>query len=419
MKLLLIFPSDKQEKYLPFCASLSLLSVAALTPDNWDIELVDERLNPFDCRTDADLVGITCMTTHAPRAYAIADELRVLGKSVVLGGMHPSAMPEEASQHADALVIGEAEGCWQRLLIDFLEGKLQKIYQSNGYVSLDAIPCPRHDLVRLQDYLVGATQTSRGCPFKCTFCAVTKFFGHKYRVKSVEQAIAEIQSLNDEQMIFFVDDNIVGNPSYAKELFKELSLLRRQWSSQASITMANDSSLLRLMADSGCKFLTIGMESVSQDTLKKMGKGFNKAGSFTESIRKIQDAGIGAVGQFIFGFDDDDKDVFERTVEAGFKMDLTTSGFSILTPLLGTVLYEQYKSDGRMIEQDWAKYDGRHVTFTHPHLSADELLEGLRWAYKQVLSKFPHFMQYQLISYYGLSHLLTVDSDLSIESLGR
>jgi len=365
---------------------LSLLAVAALTPPEWEIELVDEAVAPVNLDTDADLVGITATTARAPRAYDLADAFRSRGKPVVLGGIHPTALPLEAAQHADAVVVGEAEGTWPKLLADFQEGRLAKIYRHDGLPSLENVPWPRRDLLARKAYYCSATlQTTRGCPFACSFCSVTNFFGRTYRTRPVDDVIAEVEAM-PERFLIFVDDNIMGQPAYAKRLFHALIPLRKRWFSQASLTMLKDDNLVRLAAKSGCRGLFVGMESLSPLNLKKMGKTFNPVKRYRECVRKLHDVGIGIIASFIFGLDDDDPSVFERTVEFVQKTKLDAAQFAILTPFPGTTLHRQLEEEGRIIERDWSKYDGAHVTFRPRQLSVDALREGLDWAYRQVYS---------------------------------
>lgn len=390
MKIELISPGWKEPslwsiptfRYPP----LSLPTLASLTPEDFQISITDENVSPIDFEKDIDLAALTVMTPLAPRAYEIADRLRSKGTRVVLGGMHPSLLPEEAIQHADAVVIGEAEGLWQNLLQDLKQGKLQKFYKCASYPALENLPIPRRDLLPKKGYfMINTVQVTRGCPFSCDFCTVTKFFGNKHRFRPVEDIVAEIKSLKGKQ-IFFVDDNIVGNAAYAKKLFRALIPLKIQWMSQGSINMAADEELLRLCAKSGCVGMIIGFESVSQESLNSAGKHVNKVKDFKDSIKKLHAFGIGVDGVFVFGFDHDTKDIFKKTADFVIENNLDACQFSILTPLPGTKLYERLESEGRIIDRDWSKYDVASVVFQPKHMSPEELLEGYYWVYKQVYS---------------------------------
>lgn len=391
MKLLLVSPlahkADDGSKLRPLFPPLGLMAVAALTPPEWDVELVDEGVTSVDLDADADLVGITTTTARAPRAYELAREFRARGRTVVLGGIHASALPEEAAQYADAVVVGEAEATWHTLLDDFKRGDLKRIYRSDTLPSLENLPWPRRDLINKKDYYVSdaVVQTTRGCPFDCYFCSVTTFFGRTYRTRPIDDVVRELESLSSKD-VFFVDDNIMGHPSHARRLFERLAPLGKRWIGQGSLTMLKDEGLVRLAAKSGCRGLFIGMETLSPANLKKIGKTINIAERYGEAVRKLHDLGISIIGSFMFGLDEDRPGVFERTVEFIQKVKLDVAHFSILTPFPGTKLFKQMEAEGRIIERDWSKYDGTHVTFRPRYLSVDALQEGLRWAYSQVYS---------------------------------
>lgn len=272
MKLLLILPKSERGYWGKVSKSgkagfvrLSLPTIAALTPKDWEIEILDARVKPVDYNAKVDIVGITGLTSEMPSAYEIADNFRKRGVKVVMGGIHVSAIPNEALHHADAVVIGEAELVWEKLLDDFKRGKLKSKYQANNLCSMKNMVVPRRGLLDRSMYVSGfnTLQATRGCPFKCDYCAVTAFFGNEFRTRPVDDVIEEIKGF-DTREFFFMDDNIVGRPKYAKELFLKLIPLNRTWGSQASITMAKDLELLKLYAESGGKYAFIGFESLSQ-----------------------------------------------------------------------------------------------------------------------------------------------------------
>lgn len=392
MKTLLIAPAwrspfrEATRKRKALFPPLALPLLAALTPEGVHVSLVDEAVERVDLDAEVDLVGISAMTAQAPRAYEIADAFRSRGVKVVLGGMHPSARPEEAGEHADAVVVGEAEAAWPRLLEDASRGRLQPVYNGDSRPDLAEVPVPRRSLLKQDAYVTtGLVQASRGCPFACSFCAVSDFFGRSYRFRPVERVIAEVAALRD-RIVIFVDDNIMVAPAYAKRLFERLADLGKIWFSQASLTMLKDEDLLRLASRSGCKGLLVGLESLSQAALQRWGKTFNVAASYRKAIARLHDVGIGVVGSFMFGADEDEADVFERTVEFVERSHLDAAQFSILTPLPGTRLYEEMERDGRLIERDWAKYNGGHVVFRPRRMSVESLEEGFHWALGQVYS---------------------------------
>jgi radical SAM superfamily enzyme YgiQ (UPF0313 family)/anti-anti-sigma regulatory factor len=365
---------------------LSLPTIAALTPEDVEVRITDENVMSIDYDEDPDLVGLTAMTMHAPKAYSIADRFRVKGIPVVMGGIHASMMPQEAKEHADAVVIGEAEEIWPKLVDDFRNGKMKPIYRSPSSPSLQGLPRARTDLLKKEAYdKVTCVQTTRGCPFNCDYCSVSQFFGHRLRCRPVAEVVEEVRSL-EETFVVFVDDNIVGDPSYAKDLFKELIPLKIRWGSQASITIAKDPELLRLASESGCYSLFVGIESLSTDNLRSMNKRINKVEDYEEAIKRIRDSGIMVIGSFIFGMDHDDPGVFERTVRFCEKNRIEVPVFFVLTPVPGTRLFQRLKADDRILTEDWSKYDGATVVMKPRLLSVETLQNGFNWACRETYS---------------------------------
>lgn len=389
MKLKLIAPARQEairgsQMGRSLAPPLNLAIVASLTPPHWEVSLADENIDPIDFEERVDMVGITAVTNTAPRAYEIADTFRAKGTTVVLGGIHPSLLPEEAGQHAEAVVMGEAEGTWPTLVQDLENGRLQKTYHNRERPSLAGFPWPRRDLFAKKGYILRSTiPTTRGCPFACTFCTVTSFFGKTYRFRPLDEVLLEIRSFDNNKLIFFVDDNIMGNPQRAKELFRRLIPYNIRWIGQGSITMAGDSELLRLAAASGCKGIFVGIESLSPASLASVGKKFNRAEDYEQAIKRIHSYGIAIAGSFIFGFDHDDEGVFERTVEFVKRNKIETPQYGILTPFPGTVLYEDMAQQGRITTRDWAKYRLDNVVFEPKLMSAGRLKEGHDWAWKE------------------------------------
>ncbi len=357
---------------------LSLGILASLTPDDVEIEMVDENLNDLDFTRVPDLVAITTLTASAPRAYEISKNFRAAGAKVVLGGIHTSAVPLEASNHADCVVIGEAENAWPRLVEDFRAGRLKRFYKGKKPDSAQ-ISVPRRDIFETQGYyLKGTVQTSRGCPIGCDFCTVQRFFGNKFRFRSAASVVEEIKALAT-RFVAFVDDNIAGSRAYARELFSSLAPLNVRWICQAPITIGKDSEFLKLMYKGGCRGVFIGFESVATESLKEVGKSCNIVNKFGEYIKRIHGAGISIEGAFIFGFDNDDRSVFERTLEFINKTKIDFGQFGILTPFPGTRLQQRLKREGRIITTDWNKYDICNTVFKPARMSVEELDEGRRW----------------------------------------
>jgi radical SAM superfamily enzyme YgiQ (UPF0313 family) len=370
-------------------AFLALPTIAALTPEDLEVNITDENVEEIDFDKDVDLVGVTCSTWLAPRAYEIADEFRKRGIAVVLGGIHPSMLPYEAIEHADAVVIGEAENVWRNLVEDFRENKLQPFYKSSQLPELKNLPIPRWDLLKNRKYFYHTIQTTRGCPYDCEFCTVKAMSGGKYRYKPVKDTIKEIETLLDieKKLFFFVDDNFIGDRKHAKELLRELITFKIVYFAQVSLNLAKDGELLSLLAESGCRKVIIGFESLLNGNLREMGKDKSyKVEEYAGDIMKIQSSGIEIQGFFMFGYDFDDESIFEKTVNFINSTDLAIPILSILTPLPGTRLFRRFDREGRLLYNDWKKYDGRHICFTPKLMSPEALQNGYNWAMQQVSS---------------------------------
>ena len=354
---------------------LALATVAAATPEHVDVEIVDEALEPINYECGADLVGITTLTRFAPHAYTIADRFREKGIKVVIGGMHPSALPDEAIKHCDSVVIGEAEGVWSRLINDFEKKWLKKYYRNKDFVDLNTICTPRRDLYKKERYLfTHLIQTTRGCPFNCGFCSVTKFFGRTYRTRPVDSVIKEIRDLKTK-FVGFSDDNIFGNRIYARKLFSALKYEGVIWLSQASLNIADDPNLLRMAARSGCKGLFVGLESADCESLTQMNKGFLKPHKFKDAIGRLHDQGISVLGAFVLGNDNEDPSIFKRTLDFAKKIKLDLAQFAVLTPYPGTAIYNRLIKEKRIFNFDWTKYDAGNAVFKPLRMTADRLKE--------------------------------------------
>lgn len=365
---------------------LSLMTVAGLTPPSFEVSICDEAVDAVDFDADADIVGLTVMTASAPRAYEIADAFRARGVTVVMGGMHVSALPQEALQHADAVVIGEAELVWSQLLEDFAGGRLRQTYHSEEFPALENLPLARRDLVDASRYLGPHTlQASRGCPHGCSFCTVSTFFGRRYRMRPIEDVIEEAAQLTRKPLMF-VDDNIVAQPSYSEKLFERLGEMKRTFFGQASTSILKTPELIKKAAEAGCKGLFVGLETLSTENLANIGKRVNVAEKYHELISRLHDHGIAIVGSFILGLDGDDADVFKRTADFAERAKIDVPQFSILTPLPGTRLYAQLEGEGRITERDWGKYDFQHVCFQPRQFNSDVLQAGMDWVHKRLYS---------------------------------
>lgn len=411
MKILLISPENKKSIYAYtkedvkafWFPKLGLPTIAANTPPDVEVRIVDECVEDIDFNVDVDLVGISVMTYLAPRAYEIAAKFRARGVKVVLGGIHVSMCPEEAKEHADSIVVGESEKTWPILVEDFRRGELKSLYEEKDLPKLENLPIPRRELFKPNSYwTTNCVQTSRGCPFACDFCTVTIFGGNQFRLRPIEQVIEEVKRLK-KGFVVFVDDNIAGNKAYAKQLFKALIPLKINWGSQASLTMARDPELLDLAAKSGCTALFIGVESISEENLAAANKRFNKVDKYKEEFRRFHDYGILIQTGMIFGFDHDDESAFERTVEFLEENNIELAMFNILTPLPGTNLYKKMDAEGRIIDRDWSHYDGRHVVFKPKLMTPETLQEGFLWAYHKFFS-YPSIIKRIVPSLWKLPH---------------
>ena len=364
--------------------TLGLLKVAAATPPGWSVKVVDEKVEPLDLSTQADVVGITGMTPAIGRAYAIADAFRARGVAVVMGGIHVSMMPEEALAHCDAVVVGEAEGLWPRVLSDILQGKPERMYRHGAFHSLAGLPPPDWALYDGKGYLpFHCVETSRGCPHGCDFCSVTNYFGGRYRTRPPAEVEGEVRDLKPfegrfilKNVVFFVDDNIIGNRNHARETLTRLIPYNLKWVGQASTAIAKEDELLDLCRRSGCMGLLIGFETLSREKLAGVRKGFNDPGGYGDVIRKVHDYGIGVSGAFVFGLDGDDEGVFDRTYDFVQKARLESPYFSILTPYPGTRLFTDLDAAGRIIDRDWANYNTNSVVYRPVGMTPDQLFDG-------------------------------------------
>lgn len=356
---------------------LASLYVAAAMPADVDTTIVDEDVEPVDFDADVDLVGISFMTFNAPRAYQIADEFRRRGKTVIVGGYHPTFLPEEASTHADGVCVGEAEANIPEMIADFRAGRLKPIYR-NPAVDLKGLAIPDRSLIRQGSYVTrNAMQATRGCPYSCTFCSVAAFSRSSFRTRPVDEVAAEIETLG--RTVLFMDDNIIGNREYAMELFARLIPLRIQWASQCSIRLADDPELLDLAARSGCIGLFVGLESLSAGNIKAWRKAPNRGRDYARAIARLHAKGIAIYTGFVFGMDDDDASIFPRTLEFLHDARVDVLQSTILTPFPGTPLFDEMDRQGRITSRDWSHYDFGHVVFEPKHMSPRQLKTGMDW----------------------------------------
>lgn len=365
-------------------APLTLPTLVSLIPAEIEhrVTLIDEGIRDIPTDLQADLVGMTVITPTAPRSYWLAERFRARGIKVVLGGPHVTLVPEDAAPHADAIVVGYAEESWPRLLRDFEQGRLAPRYDQVADLSLAGLPPVRRDLVPKRDYITtDVFEATRACAHACDFCVVPTAWGRHQYQKPVGEVVEDIQRTGARRLIF-VDLNLVSDRQYAARLFEALIPLRVQWYGLATSLLARDKELLALCARSGCRGLLIGLESISTRGLREVHKGFQDPGEFKELIAVFHRYGIAIQGCFVFGFDDDTPDVFQRTAEFVVDAKIDLPRFAVLTPFPGTPLFKRYERDGRLLTRDWEFYDGQHVVFQPRHMTPTELLRGTELAWK-------------------------------------
>lgn len=379
MKILLISPAVDAEKRTNkwlMMPQLALYILEGLTPPGHEVQIIEEEAVFVDPDQECDLVAISCMTANAPRAYELSEAFRERGKTVVLGGVHPSILPAEAMQHADSVVVGEAEGVWETLLNDFENHKLQRKYHNPNPDLHKYVPKDFRTVVNKSKFHIIPIMTTRGCPYDCDFCCVTDLFGKKIRHIPIENVVRDIKESGSRNFLF-LDDNIIGHKKYAKELFRAIKPLKIKWGGQASVSLlVEDDELLQLAAESGCKSLFIGIESVSVEQLKTMRKGIKEIAHLESSLKKIKKMGILIHASMVFGFDNDTRETFNDTVTFLKKNKASTASFNVLTPYPGTRVYENLKKENRLTTTDWKYYDHNTVVFQPRNMTPYELQMG-------------------------------------------
>lgn len=379
---------------------LAMATLAGLTPPDIEIDFLDDRIETIDYNRSTDLVAINVETYTAQRAYEISKRYRQLGKQVVLGGFHPTLIPNEAIEFADAIVIGEVENIWTQVIEDSRKRELKKCYKSEGRPVLNGVK-PRREIFKNKQYLpISLVESGRGCRFACKFCSISSFFNQSYIARPIQEIVREIESLS-KKFIFLVDDNINVDGQRSKELFRALIPLRISWASQGSINIAEDEELLYLMKKSGCFGILIGFESLNKNNLSQMGKNWNGGSErYIQALKKFRHYGIGIYGTFVFGYDHDDKDSFNITLDFAIKNKLLLAAFNHLVPFPGTPVYDQLKKESRLLFENWwldHRYRFGDVAFKPKRMSPEELSQGCMEArekfyrFSSILRRFTDF----------------------------
>lgn len=370
-----LYPRRSSDAMEPGCFAI----LKSLTPPDVETNLFDERLEKIPLDVSTDLVAITVETYTARRSYQLATEFRRRGVPVVMGGYHPTFCPQEALQFADSVVCGDAEGIWEQVVEDARRNRLQPLYQRNELPPLGGLR-PDRSIFQGKRYTpVTLLQYGRGCRYNCDFCSIRAFYGGSLRQRPIDELVEEIRSVGRKNVIL-IDDNIFVDIPKAKALFEALIPLKIRWSCQASIDVARDRDLVRLMKKSGCMVVLIGFESLDPANLRQMNKAWTlRGGDYGSSIRVLQNAGIMIYGTFVFGYDHDTPESFDAAVEFAIKHRLFLANFNPLTPTPRAPLYDRLKSEGRLIHDKWwlsPDFRYGHATFHPRGMTADELRQG-------------------------------------------
>ena len=379
MKISFIRPNMYDDRSSDAMEPLCFAILKSLTPPDIEVALFDERLEDIPLDHSTDLVAMTVETYTARRAYEIADHFRRRGIPVVMGGYHPTFLPDEALEHADAVVRGDAENIWGRVVKDARNGSLQRIYENAEFPSLDRCMPDRTIFAGKKYAPMGLVQFSRGCRFNCSFCSIRAFYGNSLRQRPVEDVVEDIRR-SGRKHIFLVDDNLFVDIETTRTLFEALVPLNISWSCQVSIDIARDTDLVRLMRRSGCISALIGFESLDIDNLRELKKHWNtKWQSYDDAIKVFRDAGIMLYGTFVFGCDNDTADSFDKSVEFALRNKFLLANFNPLTPTPGAPLFDKMKKEGRLLHDRWwldPDFGYGDATFEPRGMLADELTAG-------------------------------------------
>ena len=378
---------------------LGLATLAAYVEPDDRAVLIDEHVMPLDTDDAPDLVLIQVYITNAYRAYRIADSYRAKGCFVALGGLHVTSLPEEAMAHADAIFLGPGEQIFPEFLRDFRRGVPRRVYRSGTGRTIERIPAVRRDLIQRGRYLVpNSIVVTRGCPQHCDFCYKDAFFagGRSFYTQRVDEALAEIERLPGRHL-YFLDDHLLGDRRFARALFDGMRGMGRIFQGAATVDSILRGDLVEHAARAGLRSIFVGFETLSPANLRASNKRQNLGRDYAAVTRRLHELGVMINGSFVFGMDEDDSDVFRRTVDWAIEQGITTATFHIQTPYPGTALYQRMRAAGRMVTDNWDLYDTRHVVFRPARLSADRLKAGYDWAYRE-------FYRWSAIARASLAH---------------
>lgn len=394
MKLLLIEPSNQLKSQIKrhqifenivrknyySAPPLALSVLASLTPSDWEIKIIQEPKDIINYDEPSDLIGISAVTHTVRRGYEISQEFRRRGKKVIMGGIHPTVLPDEALQYCDSVCIGEAENIWKEIITDFSKGKLKRKYKSEEPFDLRFYIPPRRNLmptVKSLIFNVGSSiEASRGCPYDCDFCSVSLSHGREIRYRPIQNIIPEMETIDNDKL-FFVDNNIIANFKYAKELFRAMVPLKKRWTGQATISIIKDPELLKLASDSGCWGLLIGIESITDEGLKKYKKNLGNFEELKEAIKILKEHNIGVFAEMIFGNDFDTSQSIQESLKRLLELDFASASLGIIVPYPGTELFKNLQRNNRILTTNWNYYDINHLVFKPLHFSREEFLKDI------------------------------------------
>lgn len=405
MKILLVspcLPSEIRPNQFAI-PQLTLSLIAAMTPPEHEVSICEEAYGEVvDFDGDYDLVGISIMSQTSHRGYTIANEFKKRNKVVIFGGIHASVLPDEALLYGDAVVIGEAEGgLWEEVLSDVGNHKLRSFYKLPQVPDLQTHIFPKRNLIKCSSgkYRIAPIETSRGCPYNCDFCTVSRFFGTKQRHKPVSDIIIDAESIH-QKVLFFIDDNVAFNRKFALELFEKMIPLKKIWVGQASISISKDDELMKMAYKSGCRGLLIGFESMSDGGLSTYRKTLKTVEENILAVKKLRDNGILTMASLIFGLDSDTEAIFDLSYEFVARSKAAFLQACLMTPYPGTLVFENLKKEGRILTDDWSKFDTKKVLISPKNMTPERLLQGFdeirkeTYSYNSIFSRaLPHVIK--------------------------